>query len=97
MFCTYLGVGFTTPGLSVFTDSVEAGAFLIQYEQDVNATETSIGRAFAQKTLLGKLAVERVQDVAKTMTTPTVVRDMLSFMNAVGQEKLQYWGFSCVH
>ncbi|EJC97829.1 uncharacterized protein FOMMEDRAFT_149336 [Fomitiporia mediterranea MF3/22] len=88
------GVGFTTPPLSVFADSVEAGAFYTQRVLDVNATASSLGRSFVQTTLLGKLVEERAKDVAKMVSTPTVAQDMLSIMNATGQDKLQYWGFS---
>ncbi|EJC98517.1 alpha/beta-hydrolase [Fomitiporia mediterranea MF3/22] len=88
------GVGFTTPPISVFKDSIEAGAFFIQRELDINATESSLGRSFAQQTLLGKLVEERALDVAKTVSTPTVAHDMLSITRAAGHDKLQYWGFS---
>ncbi|EJC98516.1 uncharacterized protein FOMMEDRAFT_171118 [Fomitiporia mediterranea MF3/22] len=88
------GVGFTTPPISVFKDSVEAGAFFTQRELDINATESSLGRSFAQQTLLGKLVEERALDVAKTVSTPTVAHDMLSIVKAAGFDKLQYWGFS---
>ncbi|EJC97830.1 uncharacterized protein FOMMEDRAFT_149337 [Fomitiporia mediterranea MF3/22] len=88
------GVGFTTPSLSVFADSVEAGAFFTQRVVDINATASSLGISFAQTTLLGKLVEERAKDVAKMVSTPTVAQDMLSIINAAGQDKLQYWGIS---
>ncbi|EJC98519.1 uncharacterized protein FOMMEDRAFT_171120 [Fomitiporia mediterranea MF3/22] len=88
------GVGFTTPPISIFQDSVEAGTFFTQKELDVNATQSSLGRSFIQTTLLGKLVEERAVDVAKTVSTPTVARDMLSIVEAAGQEKIQYWGIS---
>ncbi|EJC99937.1 alpha/beta-hydrolase [Fomitiporia mediterranea MF3/22] len=88
------GVGYTTPPISFFEDSVEAGTFLIQQVQDLNASVTSIGRVYVQTTNLNKLALERAKVVAQTVTTPTVARDMLSIMKAAGQEKLQYIGYS---
>ena len=34
--------------------------------------------------------------VAERMSTPLVARDMLSIVEALGQDKLQYWGISYV-
>ena len=43
---------------------------------------------------LGDLAAERMQGVAEHVSTPVVARDMLNIVEALGHEKLQYWGFS---
>ena len=43
---------------------------------------------------MNKLASDRIPEVAKSLGTTTVARDMLSIINAFGMEKLQYWGIS---
>ncbi|KAI5119053.1 hypothetical protein M0805_005919 [Coniferiporia weirii] len=88
------GVGMTTPRLSVFKTPLEAGKFYVQQELNVNATASSLGKAYAQSQILGKLTAERAGAVAEHLSTPTVARDMLSILKASGQDKLQYWGFS---
>ncbi|EJD00017.1 alpha/beta-hydrolase [Fomitiporia mediterranea MF3/22] len=90
------GVGNTTPPISFFEDSVEAGMFDVQQVRDYNESETSIGRAYVQIMNLNKLVLGRAEKkyVAETVTTSTVARDMLSIMKATGQEKLQYLGYS---
>ena len=63
---------------------------------DINATEGALGRRFARARLIGQLAEERARGIAEHVSTADVVRDMLSIVNAYGEEKLQYWGFSFV-
>ena len=44
--------------------------------------------------ILGRLGESNAKAVAETLSTPSVVRDMMGINNAFGREKLQYWGFS---
>lgn len=80
----------------MFTTAIEAGTLLTQYEGSVNASPAALGRTYAFAQNLGSLALRRAEKVAQHVSTPVVARDMLSIINAAGQEKLQYWGFSCV-
>ncbi|KAI5119054.1 hypothetical protein M0805_005920 [Coniferiporia weirii] len=88
------GVGMTTPRLSIFKTPLEAGTFYMQQEMNMNATLSSLGDAYARSHILGKLAADRAGVVVEHMSTPTVARDMLRIVEASGQDKLQYWGFS---
>ncbi|EJC98014.1 alpha/beta-hydrolase [Fomitiporia mediterranea MF3/22] len=88
------GVGFTTPGLNVFEDQVEAGKYYSQFTLDLNASASTLGEAYARARILSNLVADRARFVAERMSTPIVARDMLGIVNAFGQEKLQYWGFS---
>ena len=91
------GVGETTPALSIFENSVEAGAFFSSIPFNANESISSMGTLLAHSQILGKLAEDRAKTVAESVSTPSVARDMVAMMDAFGQEKLQYWGFSCVN
>lgn len=68
----------------------------MQHEGSLNASPSALGRAFAVTQNLGGMALRRAEKVAQHVSTSVVARDMLSIAHAAGQEKLQYWGFSCV-
>lgn len=44
--------------------------------------------------VLGKLAEARAGKYAAHLSTATVATDMMSIVNATGNDKLQYWGLS---
>lgn len=90
------GVGFTTPALSVFQDQVEASRFFLQFPLNLNTSASALGDAYAKAQIFGNLVADRSKYVAERVSTPLVARDMLSIVQAFGQDKLQYWGFSCV-
>ena len=89
-----IGVGNTTPPLSIFKDPIEAGKFFSEFPLNMNESISSFGDAYSMALILGDLAADRAKKVAESLSTPTVVRDMMSILNALGQEKLQYWGVS---
>lgn len=60
----------------------------------LNASSSALGEAYVRAQILGNLVQERDRFVAERVSTPTVARDMLSIVQAAGEEKLQYWGFS---
>ncbi|EKM51106.1 uncharacterized protein PHACADRAFT_32147 [Phanerochaete carnosa HHB-10118-sp] len=72
----------------------EALEFYAPYPQNVNESVSSFGRAYAQSQILGKLAMDRAQLVAESVSTPAVALDMFSIMKALGQDKLNYYGIS---
>ena len=78
----------------MFEDPVEAGDFYVTLPMNANESIASVGSLYAKNDIMGKLAVLRAQDVAETLTTPTVAQDMMSIIGAFGQDKLQYWGVS---
>ncbi|KAI5122028.1 hypothetical protein M0805_008019 [Coniferiporia weirii] len=88
------GVGHTSPFVSAFSTSVEAGAFFIGEKGNINVSTSALGDSVAQGRILERLIVDRARRAAEHVSTPTVARDMMSIVHAAGQEKLQYWGFS---
>lgn len=88
------GVGVTTPALSIFRDPAEALQWYATWPLNVNESASSFGRAFAQSTILGRLAEDRAEEVAESVSTPTVANDMLSITKAFGFDKVNYWGIS---
>ncbi|KAK1220687.1 hypothetical protein PQX77_016513 [Marasmius sp. AFHP31] len=89
------GVGSSTPKISVFNSTDEATQFVAGEVWDLNATSTALEEEYERYQLFGKMAFERdVDGFLGHVTTSDVARDMLSMVEAMGQEKLQYWGFS---
>lgn len=88
------GVGETTPVLSVFNSPAEALEFYAPYPQNANESVSSFGRSLAQAQILGKLAIDRVQQIAESVSTAAVATDMLSIARAFAFDKVNYWGVS---
>lgn len=88
------GVGFTTPKIVAFESQLDAAKYHYQFPANLNSSTSSLGEAYARAQILGNIAEERNKFVAERVSTPTVARDMLSIIQAAGEEKLQYWGFS---
>ena len=81
----------------MFKDAAEAAQLFSTYVFNANDSVSSIGRDFALIEILSMLATDRVKTIAESVGTPAVARDMLSIVKAFGEDKLQYWGFSCVN
>lgn len=92
----YLGVLFTTPGFNVFESTIEAAKFYLEMPSSLNASSTAFSEAYVRSRLLGELAEMRAKKYASHVSTATVATDMLSIINAIGCDKLQFWGFSYV-
>ena len=89
------GVGRSTPQATVFeTDAERAlfGASGARLHVD-NATD-GVARALSTAKLVGMLAGDRDEGHLAHINTPNTARDMLSIVEAYGEEQLQYWGFS---
>jgi hypothetical protein len=80
----------------MFMDAGEAAELFSTYAYNANESDSALGRDFAIIEILNDLASVRVKQIAESVGTPAVARDMLSIVEAFGQEKLQYWGISCV-
>ncbi|KAJ7062900.1 TAP-like protein-domain-containing protein [Mycena amicta] len=91
------GIARSTPRASFFTSRAERELWFssgIRFES-LNASTSSLARAWAKGTILGQLAGERdVDGSLRFITTDHTARDMLRIVQAHGREKLQYWGFS---
>ena len=81
----------------MFETAAEAAQLFSTYVSNANDSISSIGRDFALIEILNMLATDRVKTIAESVGTPAVARDMLSIVKAFGEDKLQYWGFSCVN
>ena len=88
------GVGETTPSLAIFKDAAEAAQVFSTWSVNANESVSAIGRNFALAETINNLANARVKEIAASVGTPAVARDMLSIVKAFGQDKLQYWGIS---
>ncbi|CAA7269868.1 unnamed protein product [Cyclocybe aegerita] len=90
------GVHNSTPQISFFTSEAERAAF------DLSATALNmepdsfdgVPERWARMQVLGRLAKDRDIGIFNHVTTDNVARDMLSIVQAHGQEKLLYWGIS---
>ena len=89
-----LGVKFSTPEFLPFRSGLEETAFFNQELITVNSSPSALGYLYERAQLLGELSESRVADVAQYLTTPIVSRDMLLLTDALGEEGIQYWGFS---
>jgi len=88
------GVGRTTPSVTAFEGDNDAGHFFFSYPININTSSDALGRAHAYSNILGDMVKNKSALVAQFVSTPMVARDMLSIVNALGHERLQYWGFS---
>jgi hypothetical protein len=61
---------------------------------DLNLTTGSLGTQWAKAQITNKLAEERASDVLPYIQTDFTARDMAAILDAYGEEKLKYWGYS---
>ncbi|KAF5365068.1 hypothetical protein D9758_011014 [Tetrapyrgos nigripes] len=91
------GVGQSTPKISstVFKSEEEMINWSNDEDIDLNATMDSLPHAWARAQVIGQLAESRDKNgTLNFVTTDFVATDMLAMSEALGQEKLQYYGGS---
>ncbi|KAF5361521.1 hypothetical protein D9758_006133 [Tetrapyrgos nigripes] len=88
------GVHNSTPRVSFFNTDVERLTFLLDEREDLNSTSDALSEFWARYQVAGQLAQSRDNGTLNFVTTADVARDMLGMSEALGQENLQYWGFS---
>ncbi|RPD54765.1 alpha/beta-hydrolase [Lentinus tigrinus ALCF2SS1-7] len=92
------GTGMTTPLAWCFnTDSERAIWNTQEGHQLLNASDDSVGVFHARTKLLGQRCEKRIGGewgIGRFVSTPNVARDMLEISQMLGQDQLQYWGFS---
>lgn len=92
-----LGIGRSTPQVKFFGAYSEQALWLDgEYPDALNASAEVLPRSVARAQLMGHLAEDRDDGTLRHITTENIARDMLSIVRASGDDKLQYWGFSCV-
>ncbi|KAK7442764.1 hypothetical protein VKT23_016011 [Stygiomarasmius scandens] len=88
-------VNMTTPTVSAFETAEEGRAFAPDVIGDLNSTADALSLAWASYQSYGQAAQSRdVNGTLNFVSTADVARDMLAMMNALGQDKLQYYGIS---
>ncbi|KAL0057895.1 hypothetical protein AAF712_015444 [Marasmius tenuissimus] len=87
------GVRRSTPRIE-FYGSREERILSFRSANELNQSRESVESFWAKGKIMGTLAYERGKDYLGHMNTANSARDMLSIVEAHGQEKLQYWGFS---
>ncbi|THU90841.1 alpha/beta-hydrolase [Dendrothele bispora CBS 962.96] len=89
------GVNNSTPNISVFRTEVERSTWFVQDVVDLNSTKEALPEAWARYQVFGQLAQNRDDsDILNFVSTDNVARDMLGMVEALGEEKLQYYGVS---
>ncbi|KAK6981586.1 Abhydrolase-4 domain-containing protein [Favolaschia claudopus] len=86
------GIARSLPRASFFTTQAERAQFPPQIS--LNASQDAFGRTMANSMLEAKLAGARDDGSLRFINTEATARDMLKIVEAYGEEKLQYWGFS---
>ncbi|CAA7262051.1 unnamed protein product [Cyclocybe aegerita] len=88
------GTGRSLPRVSFFKTDVERALWGRMGIRVVNNSDEGIARTWARATLLGQLAAEQDDGSLRHINTDQTAQDMLRIVEAYGQKKLQYWGFS---
>ncbi|THV01226.1 alpha/beta-hydrolase [Dendrothele bispora CBS 962.96] len=95
------GIKNSTPKISVFQAKEESkeerSNWFAREAADLNSTADALPEAWARYQVFGQLAQNRDHDsdgFLDFVTTDNVARDMLGMVEALGEEKLQYYGGS---
>ncbi|KAK7036366.1 Abhydrolase-4 domain-containing protein [Favolaschia claudopus] len=87
------GIARSLPRASFFTTQAERAQFPPQIS--LNASQDAFGRTMANSMLEATLAGARDDHGSlRFINTEATARDMMKIVEAYGEEKLQYWGFS---
>jgi len=70
--------------------------WIAQESADLNSSSEALPETWARYQAFGQAAQARNNGILDFVTTGNVARDMLGMAKALGQEKLQYYGGSCV-
>ncbi|KAJ7250341.1 TAP-like protein-domain-containing protein [Mycena rebaudengoi] len=90
------GIARSTPRVSFFETRVAREIYTgnTARRESLNSSDDAISRAYAHSLILGQLASERDAGSLRYINTENTAHDMLRIVQAHGQEKLQFWGFS---
>ncbi|KAJ7186580.1 Alpha/Beta hydrolase protein [Mycena filopes] len=92
------GVSYSRPAISWFNSDAERAFWIPPTQSTVynslNESAYAVAQGWARAQIEGQLAEERAGDYVQYMTTDNTARDMLRITEALGEEKLKYWGIS---
>ncbi|KIY72456.1 alpha/beta-hydrolase [Cylindrobasidium torrendii FP15055 ss-10] len=92
------GIGRTTPPIRLFSSDAqrdEWGATRHSHVSNTTANPTVLDDNWVSSDTLGRLAIENDREgILPHVTTDNDARDMFSIVEAMGREKLQYYGIS---
>ena len=92
------GVGMSTPVLNCFSSKSQRDIWVSQVgHQFLNASDDAVlGIYRSRQRVVGERCAQSdggEEGIARFMSTASVATDMLKITEALGQEKLKYWGF----
>ena len=88
-----LGVQRSTPR-AAFYKSLTERLLTHRPATELNHSSENVESFWASNKIIGSLALKRGKDYLPHINTDHSARDMLKIVEALGEEKLQYWGFS---
>ncbi|KAK7468238.1 hypothetical protein VKT23_002747 [Stygiomarasmius scandens] len=88
------GIAFSTPRVAVIQTAEERANWLAHSFSDLNSSSEALPETWAKFQAFGQAAQARDNGILDFVTTGNVARDMLGMIEAMGQEKIQYYGLS---
>lgn len=86
------GVNGSVPQASCYVDAAQRAELI---ETNPWNIEFEAGEMFTRAENRAKACIDTMGDSVLYVNTPQTAADMNSILDAIGQEEMYYWGFSC--